>query len=399
MVPISSIAVSCRNIKPTVCLPQSLRVQRREEIATSSFCAIAVSLYCITIILFDGTSYVTPTHFYRFIRPNPVYLCSYDRLQRLFCYVLLCVAEYGTGLATKKELGSMDSLNTTGQVPLTGDFSLMQLYLPFIVVVLAIVSLSIDSLNTTGQKPLTGDSSLTRLSLYYLRTVEGSFRGRSGIWKFQGSGFPPLLKRVFFNPRTKQHNTHTSHRAKSDASISNSLPSTTRLNQQSTRYRGCRKHPSPESIVGSGRDWIPAEMGKRGGWTTTKQRAESIKAVSWETQDPMTGTYLRHGIDVFQRAPKYHAPGLTLPQFLRDNNALFGIVETVSNVGFGIQMFNSPIRKHGVFDGIRMYIRVVNTSGPTVRIPKWIHEQGWIRGLVHRYITAYGEIPVATLDV
>jgi hypothetical protein len=32
---------------------------RGEKIATSSLCAIAV-----TIILFDGTSYVTPTYFY-----------------------------------------------------------------------------------------------------------------------------------------------------------------------------------------------------------------------------------------------------------------------------------------------------------------------------------------------
>jgi hypothetical protein len=103
----------------------------------------------------------------------------------------------------------MGSLNTTGRVPLTGVFSLMQLYLPFIVVVLAIVSLGIDSLNTIGQKPLTGDSSLTRPSLYL--HSRGSLRGRSGIWKFQGSGFPPLLKRVFFNPWTKQRNTHTSH--------------------------------------------------------------------------------------------------------------------------------------------------------------------------------------------
>jgi hypothetical protein len=45
----------------------------------------------------------------------------------------------------------MNSLNTTGHAPLTGVFSLMQLYLPFIVVVLAIVSLDIDSPNTTGQ--------------------------------------------------------------------------------------------------------------------------------------------------------------------------------------------------------------------------------------------------------
>jgi hypothetical protein len=263
-----------------------------------------------------------------------------------------------------RELGSMDSLNTTGQVPLTGDFSLMQLNSPFIVVVLAIVSLSIDSLNTTGQKPLTGDSSLTRLSLYYLSTVEGSFRGRSGIWQFQGSGFPPLLKRVLFNPRTKQHNTHTSRRAEDDTSHFNYYPLTTRLNQQSTRYRGCRKHPSLESIAGSDRDWIPAEMGKRGGWTTTKQRAESTKTVF----------NVGFGIQMFNPSIRKHG------QFLRDNNALFGIVETVFNVGFGIQMFNSPIRKHGVFDGIRMYIRVVYTSGPTVRIPKWIHEQGWIFG-------------------
>jgi hypothetical protein len=266
-----------------------------------------------------------------------------------------------------KELGSKNSLNTTGQVPLTGAFSLMQLYLSFIVVVLAIVSISIDSLNTTGQKPLTGDFSLTRLSLYYGSTVEGSSRGRSGICKFRG--FQP--KRVISNPRTKQHKTHISHRANSDASTSNSPLSTTRLIQQSTKTRGCRKHPSPESIVGSGRDWIPAEMGKRGGWTTTKQRAESIKTVF----------YVGFGI---------HARGLTFPQFLRDSNALFGMV--VFYVGFVIQMFNSSIQKHGVFDGIKMYSRMVKTSGPTVRTPKWIHEQGWTRGLVHRSITAYGEL-------
>jgi hypothetical protein len=41
----------------------------------------------------------------------------------------------------------MNSLNTTGRVPLTGVFSLMQLYLPFIVVVLVIVSPGNDSLN------------------------------------------------------------------------------------------------------------------------------------------------------------------------------------------------------------------------------------------------------------
>jgi hypothetical protein len=133
------------------------------------------------LTLFDGTSYVTPSYFIRGIRPNPVYLCSYNRLQRLFCYVHLCVAEYWTWLGTLKELVSMSSLNTTRHVPLTGVLSLMQLYVPGTVVVLAIVSLGNESLNITGQKPLTGASSLTRPTLHYPSTLEGSFQGRSGI--------------------------------------------------------------------------------------------------------------------------------------------------------------------------------------------------------------------------
>jgi hypothetical protein len=60
----------------------------------------------------------------------------------------ICVAEYGIGLAaTLRELVSMNSLNTTGRAPLTDVFSLMQLYLPFIVVVLVMVSPGNDSLN------------------------------------------------------------------------------------------------------------------------------------------------------------------------------------------------------------------------------------------------------------
>jgi hypothetical protein len=119
-------------------------------------------------------------------------------------------------------------------------------------------------------------------------------------------------------------------------------------------------------------------MGKRGGRTTTKQQAENINAVTMETEDPPTETYtnvmttyLWHGIKAFQRAPQYHAPGLTFPT-VPFNNALFGMDQLVFNVGIGIQMFNSPIRTH---DGIRIYIRVVNTLGPTTRIQKWFHEQ------------------------
>jgi hypothetical protein len=255
-----------------------------------------------------------------------------------------------------RRTGGLDSLNTTGRVLLTGVFSLRRPYLLLIIVALAIISLGIDSLNTTGRELLTGVFSLRLSSLYYRCAVEGSPRGRSGICKFRG--FQP--KRVFSNPRTQHHYNHTSINRIKRHLNSQLVPINYKVDQQPTKIRGCRKHPSPESIVGSGRDWIPAEMGKSGGWTTTKQRAESITAVSWEAQD-------------------------------------LGIVETVFNVGSGIQMFNSPIQNHGVFDGIKMYSRVVKTSGPTVRTPKWIHEQGWIRGLVHRSITAYGEL--ATLGV
>jgi hypothetical protein len=104
-----------------------------------------------------------------------------------------------------------------------------------------------------------------RSSLYYPNTVEGSFRGRSGIWKFQDSGFPPLLKRVFFNPRTKQHNPHTSHRTKGDTSTYNLSISTTRLIQQSTRTRGCRRDPLQETA---------AEMEKKSGTSVTVQQVK-----------------------------------------------------------------------------------------------------------------------------
>jgi hypothetical protein len=143
------------------------------------------------------------------------------------------------GLTMMRGTGGTDSLNTTGRVLLTGVFSLMRPYLPFVIVALAIVSLGIDSLNTTCPALLTGVFSLMRPSLYYRCAVQGSFRGRSGICKFQG--FQP--KRVHPNPRTIHHNTHTSHRTKGDTSTYNSSLSTTRLIQQSTRTRGCRRDP------------------------------------------------------------------------------------------------------------------------------------------------------------
>jgi hypothetical protein len=144
--------------------------------------------------------------------------------------------------------GGTDSLNTTGRVLLTGVFSLRRPYLPFIIVALVIISLGIDSLNTTGRELLTGVFSLKLSSLYYRCAVEGSLRGRSGICKFRG--FQP--KRVFPNPQTQHHNTHTSRRAEDDTSHFNSYPSTTRLTNN--QPRGCREHPSPVFIVGSGRD-------------------------------------------------------------------------------------------------------------------------------------------------
>jgi hypothetical protein len=74
-----------------------------------------------------------------------------------------------------------------------------------------------------------------------------------------------MLKRVLLNPRTKQHKSHTSHRANSDASISNSPLLTTRLIQQSTKTRGCRRNLSQATVV---------EMGKKSGKSVTVQQVK-----------------------------------------------------------------------------------------------------------------------------
>ena len=113
--------------------------------------------------------------------------------------------------------------------------------------------------------------------------------------------------------------------------------------------------------------------------------------------------YLRHGTNVFERVPQYRKPGMSINQFLRDNSALYGILQSVFNVGIGIQLFRTPYNVQGYSDGIRMYVNIVNRLGPTIRTQKWIHEQaiserytprtkGGIRGFVHRYLTAYGEL-------
>jgi hypothetical protein len=136
------------------------------------------------------------------------------------------------GLTMVRGTGGTDSLNTTCRVLLTGVFSLMRPYLPFIIVARDNI-ISIDSLNTTGRELLTGVSSLKLSSLYYRCAIEGFFRGRSGICKFRG--FQP--KRVFPNPRTQHHNNHTSlNRIKSDTSTPNSFLLTTRLIQQPTNF-------------------------------------------------------------------------------------------------------------------------------------------------------------------
>jgi hypothetical protein len=91
-------------------------------------------------------------------------------------------------------------------------------------------------------------------------------------------------------------------------------------------------------------------MGKRGGRTTTKQQAENINAVTMETEDPPTETYtnvmttyLWHGIKAFQRAPQYHAPGLTFPQFLLTMHCLAWI----SQYSMSVLVFKCLIHPFG----------------------------------------------------
>jgi hypothetical protein len=113
--------------------------------------------------------------------------------------------------------------------------------------------------------------------------------------------------------------------------------------------------------------------------------------------------YLRYGIRGFEKAPRYNKPGLSVNQFLRDNEIVYRILESVFNVSNGIQVFRHPIQTDGNYDGIMMYVMVVNELGPNQRTQVWIHQRsiqekyhprstGGIRMFVHRYMTAYGEL-------
>jgi hypothetical protein len=145
------------------------------------------------------------------------------------------------------------------------------------IVVVAIASLGIDSLNTTGRELSDGcffQFDAAYGSFHYRCGVDGSIGGRSDFCKFQG--FQP--KRVFPNPRTNLHNTHTSRRIEDDTSHFNSYPSTTRLTQQSTRYRGHR-----------------TEMGKRDGTTSTEQQMKGRIGTKMSLQLDWTGNHPRTG--------------------------------------------------------------------------------------------------------
>jgi hypothetical protein len=113
--------------------------------------------------------------------------------------------------------------------------------------------------------------------------------------------------------------------------------------------------------------------------------------------------YLRFGTRVFEKAPRYKKPGLSVNQFLRDNELFYGILESVFNISIGIQVFHHPIYSNGWFDGIKMYIKVANELSPNQRTQVWIFQKaleekyhprtsGGVRGFVQRYQTAYGEL-------
>jgi hypothetical protein len=94
---------------------------------------------------------------------------------------------------------------------------------------------------------------------------------------------------------------------------------------------------------------------------------------------------------------------MTVHQFIRDNGTLYGILQSVFDIGIGVRLFRVPPIIHGYSDGIRMYVTVVNRLGPTHRTQKWLYEQaiserytprtrGGIRGFVNRYLAAYAEL-------
>jgi hypothetical protein len=99
--------------------------------------------------------------------------------------------------------------------------------------------------------------------------------------------------------------------------------------------------------------------------------------------------YIRYGTNVFERVPQYKQPGMTVHQCHRDNNALYGILQSVFNLWIGIQMFHTPVQVQGYFDGIKMYIKIVNHWGPTVMNRRLVKG---ITPVLRYYLTSYGEL-------
>jgi hypothetical protein len=62
-------------------------------------------------------------------------------------------------------------------------------------------------------------------------------------------------------------------------------------------------------------------------------------------------SYVRYGLKVFNKAPVYILPGLTITQFCKDNELLYGILEWVFDTDVGVEVFYNPIQTEGRDDG------------------------------------------------
>jgi hypothetical protein len=62
--------------------------------------------------------------------------------------------------------------------------------------------------------------------------------------------------------------------------------------------------------------------------------------------------YLRYGTRVLDKVPQYRKPGMTVHQFLRDNGALYAVLQSVFNIGIGVRLFRTPPIIFGYADGI-----------------------------------------------
>ena len=188
------------------------------------------------------------------------------------------------GLATVSTKGDFDSLAPSGRFPLRGFADLIQSYLYFVVVALVIAGTDFDSPNTTGKTllmdfnglklpnfgPASPNSTGPKLLMSvigliqsisdYTDAVEGSSRGRNGIFKFHGPTGPKRDKQTSRNYH-KSH--HTSQRTQVDSSTSTSYLVTTKLIFRSTYQRSSRipqKHTAHLNYRTR-----PCEMTKTGG--------------------------------------------------------------------------------------------------------------------------------------